>query len=59
MAYLMDEDVKLLRMMDLIQINMREQYYDGFRIADYNTGLHAVLRINGEDYAVQKEYQPG
>ena len=58
MAYLMDENVKLLRMMDLIQINMREQYYGGFRIADYNTGVHAVLRINGKDYAVQKEYQP-
>lgn len=57
MTYMMDEDVKLLRMMDLIQMNMRDQYYAGFRIEDYNTGIRTSLKVNGKDYTVERRYE--
>lgn len=58
MTYSMDENVRLLRIMDLIQINMKYGYYSVFRIRDYNGGLKAGFKINGETYEIEKEYQP-
>ncbi len=58
MCWMMDENTKILRMMDLMQINMKYLYYGGFRMRDYNAGLVATLRINGADYEIRKEYQP-
>ncbi len=56
MLYLMDENVMLLRMMDLIQINMRCCNYADFRIRDYNTGLKTVFTVNGRQYEVERSY---
>ena len=56
MLYLMDDDVMLLRMMDLIQINMRYCSYADFRIRDYNTGVKAVFKVNGREYEVERSY---
>ena len=56
MLYLMDEDVKLLRMMDLIQMNMRYCHYSDFRIREYSVGLRAVFEVNGGRISVERTY---
>ena len=56
MLFLMDEDVLLLRMMDLMQINMRYCHYADFRIREYNTGLRAVFDVNGGKYEMERTY---
>ena len=58
LAYAMDEEVKVLRMMDLMQINMKYCYYEDFELRDYSAGLKAVFSVNGDDHEVEKEYQP-
>jgi len=58
MAYSMDEKVKLLRILDLIQINMKYCYYGGFKIIDYNGGVKVTLNVNRKSYEIEKEYQP-
>jgi hypothetical protein len=58
LAYAMDEEVKLLRMMDLIQINMKYCYYEDFELRSYSGGLKAIFTVNGESYEVKKEYEP-
>ena len=56
MLFLMDEDVKLLRMMDLVQINMRYCHYADFRIREYSTGLKALFEVNGSEYELDRMY---
>ena len=56
MLFIMDEDVKLLRMMDLMQINMRYCCYSDFRIREYNTGLTARFEVNGQDMNIERQY---
>lgn len=52
----MDEHLLLLRIMDLIQINMKYLYYDDFLLADYYGGITAGFTVNGVDYELDKEY---
>lgn len=52
------EEVKLLRMMDLIQINMQFCRDGGFLLRDYYAGLKVVLKVNGKEYDAEREYQP-
>lgn len=56
MLFLTDENLLLLRMMDLMQINMRYCHYADFRIRDYNTGLKAVFNLNGGRYEIERKY---
>lgn len=58
MIFLMKDDIKLNRMMDLIEINMQTMYYGGFRLKNYSTGLHAKFKVNGGEHFVKKEYTP-
>lgn len=55
-TYSMDSQIRLLRIMDLIQINMRYMYYDSFLLRDYNGGLLAEIKVNGEEYEMVKTY---
>ena len=50
--------MKLLRMMDLIQINMQFSHDGGFLLRDYYAGLKVVLKVNGKEYDAEREYQP-
>ena len=52
----MDEHLLLLRMMDLIQINMKYLYYDDFILKDCYGGLKVRFTVNGEEYETEKEY---
>lgn len=56
LTYSMDENVLILRMLDLIQLNMRENYFDSFRIENVNGGLSVQLDINGKSYEGHKVY---
>lgn len=56
MIFAMDEEVRLLRMMDLIQINMRFLYYDDFLLKTYNAGLRCNVEINGKRLEFTGEY---
>ncbi len=56
MIFAMDEEVRLMRMMDLIQINMRLLYYDDFLLKTYSGGLDCTMTVNGEKIAYSKGY---
>lgn len=53
----MSESSRLLRMMDLIQINMRYFYYQDFSIEDYYGGLSYTYNIHGENCHVEETYE--
>lgn len=50
------EETRILRMMDIIQINMKYLYCGGFLLEDYYTGLDFTLRVNGRDYEFHENY---
>lgn len=54
--YTMDRNTKLLRIMDLIQINMQGTYWKGFYIRDYYKALDFNEKINGRTYMFHEEY---
>ncbi len=51
-----DERIRILRIMDLIQINMRYMYYGTFLLREYNGGLRFTITVNGEEYETEKIY---
>ena len=55
-TYTMDSRVRILRIMDLIQINMRYLYYDSFLLREYNGGVRFVMKVNGVDHEMVKKY---
>lgn len=59
LVYSLDERIKLLRIMDLVQINMKFLYYQSFKLDTFNGGVRFVMTINGEEYAVDKKYEKG
>ena len=50
------EETRILRMMDIIQINMKYLYCGGFLLEDYYTGLDFTLRVNGREYEFHEDY---
>lgn len=54
--YEMDKELLLLRMMDLVQINMKYLYYGDFYLKEYNGGVKVSFTLNGDDYECEKEY---
>lgn len=54
--FMIDEDVKLLRMMDLIQLNMKLNHYDDFLLKEYYVGLDLIIKVNNREVAVSKTY---
>lgn len=55
--FTMNESSRLLRMMDLIQMNMRYSYYEDFSLGDYYGGLSYTYNINGETCHVEETYE--
>ena len=58
MTACLDEDIRVLRMMDLIQLNMQAMVSPGFCLKDHYSGIQATFRVNGKQYEVENEYQP-
>lgn len=57
MILLMKKDVRLLRIMDLVQINMKFRYYRDFNLDEYYTGVRYTIRANGRDYCFEDSYR--
>lgn len=50
------QKLKVKRIMDLIQINMKYLYCDSFLLCDYYTGLNFSLEVNGRNYVFEEKY---
>ena len=51
-----DENVKVSRIMDLIQINTRMKCDGDFLINECFTGISVDVKVNGVDYSYEKKY---
>ena len=56
LLYGIDEDTKLLRIMDLIQINLKFLYSESFLIKEYNIGLKYDIRVNERNHEFEESY---
>ena len=57
MILAMDERVRLLRIMDLVQINMKFRYYRDFNMMEYYVGTRFSIDANGRSYEFDDEYK--
>lgn len=53
----MNENVRLLRIMDLVQINMKYRYYRDFNLMEYYTGTRFTLEVNGKSHEFEDAYK--
>ena len=53
---MLGREKKLGRMMDLIQLNLRGDYYSGFRIRDFNTAFIFEADYGGKRYTYEERY---
>lgn len=53
----MGSETRILRVMDLVQINMKYRYYLDFNLAEYYGGVNFTIHVNGKKYTFSKEYQ--
>lgn len=53
---LQDRETKLLRMMDLIQINMRKDYYNGFLLSEHFCGFYLDTKAGGKELTYVHTY---
>lgn len=56
LLFFQDENMKLARILDLIQINMRKNYNEDFLIQEYATGIAMEVKVNGKSYGYEKKY---
>jgi len=54
--YFEDRELKLMRMMDLIQINIQGGFDEGFYIKDCYIGFKFYTKINGQEYCYVENY---
>ena len=57
MILAMDERVRLLRIMDLVQINMKYRYYRDFNMMEYYVGTRFTIDANGRSYEFEESYK--
>ena len=53
----LNENVRLLRIMDLVQINMKYRYYKDFNLMEYYTGARFTLEVNGKAHEFEDAYK--
>lgn len=56
MTYLLPMETKLLRIMDLIQLNLRYYYRSDFLISEHFVGIEYSLLANGKEYFFEDSY---
>lgn len=56
LLFFQDENMKLARILDLIQINMRKSYNEDFLIQEYAAGISVEVKVNGKNYGYEKQY---
>lgn len=57
MILAMNDNTRLLRIMDLVQINMKLRYYRDFNMMEYYTGTRFTIDANGRTYVFEDEYK--
>ena len=53
----LNDNVRLLRIMDLIQINMKYRYYADFNMMEYYTGVRFSIEANGKSHEFEDAYK--
>ena len=56
LLFFQDENIKIARIADLIQINMRTAHDKEFLISEYAAGISVRAKINGKVYSYEKQY---
>ena len=54
---LVNKDVRTLRLMDIIQINMKYWHYRDFNMMEYFTGVRYSINANGKSYDFEDSYK--
>lgn len=57
MIMLLNENVRTLRVMDIIQINMKYWYYRDFNMMEYFIGVRFSMEANGRNYDFEDKYK--
>lgn len=53
----MNDNVRLLRIMDIVQINMKSRYYADFNMEEYYIGADIAIEANGRTYEAEGTYR--
>ena len=53
---LMSRETRMLRIMDLVQINMKYNYNGDFLLQDCHEGVSFNLKVNGRDHVIEDRY---
>ena len=53
----LSDSVRLLRIMDLIQMNMKYRYYSDFNLMEYYTGVRFTIEANGKNHEFEDAYK--
>ncbi|MBR3126403.1 MAG: hypothetical protein IKF42_13405 [Mogibacterium sp.] len=53
----LSDNVRILRIMDLIQINMKYRYYADFNMMEYYTGVRFTLEANSKSHEFEDAYK--
>jgi len=56
MLFALDRETKLLRMMDLMQLNLKGSYYGDFLMREHYVGFRFECSVDGERYAYTERY---
>ena len=54
--YLEKKETKLMRVMDLIQLNLRGSYYEDFLIKDHYAGFSLAAVVSGKKFEYEQKY---
>lgn len=57
MIVCLNDDIRLLRIMDLVQINMKYRYYRDFNLMEYYTGTRFSIEANGVVHEFEDSYK--
>ena len=57
MILAMNKNTRLLRVMDLVQINMKYRYYRDFNLMEYYIGTRFTIDANGKTHVFEDEYK--
>ena len=57
MIMCLNSSKRLLRIMDIVQIDMKHRYYRDFNLMEYYTGVRFAITANGRDYVFEDAYR--
>ncbi|MDR1271548.1 MAG: DUF5702 domain-containing protein [Clostridiales Family XIII bacterium] len=56
LLFMTDRETKLLRIMDLMQINLKGGYYKEFLMREYYTGFRLTAEVDGDEFSYVQKY---